>query len=136
MAEYLFTYGTLQPGHAPAKIASVADRLRLIGPGHIHGTLYDFGYYPGAVLDPSTPRKIFGTVYELPDDPAVLQRLDEYEDCYRGSPEFSQYLRVRHPVELAIGQTIDCWIYVYNRDVRSARIVEDGKWGWRSGSAE
>ena len=136
MAEYLFTYGTLQPGHAPAAIASVADRMRPIGPGQVRGILYDFGYFPGAVLDENSERMIFGTVYELPDDPAVLDQLDEYEDCYRGAPEMSQYLRVRHPVELAIGLSVDCWIYVYNRDVRSARIVEEGRWGWRAGQKE
>ena len=136
MAEYLFTYGTLQPGHAPALIASAAARLRPIGQGHVRGTLYDFGHYPGAVLDADAGRTIFGTVYELPDDPDVLRQLDEYEDCYPDAHELSQYLRTSHSVTLASGETLDCWIYTYNRDVRSARIVESGRWERRAKKVE
>jgi gamma-glutamylcyclotransferase (GGCT)/AIG2-like uncharacterized protein YtfP len=128
MAQYLFTYGTLQPGHAPPAIASAAARLRPAGSGHVYGVLYDLGRYPGAILDASSLSKIFGSVYELPADPAVLQQLDAYEECHPDAPEISQYLRVQHPVELATGETIDCWVYLYNRDVRSARIVESGRW--------
>jgi gamma-glutamylcyclotransferase (GGCT)/AIG2-like uncharacterized protein YtfP len=128
MAQYLFTYGTLQPGHAPSAIASAAERLRPVGEGHVHGILYDFGHYPGAVLDASAQGKIFGSVYQLPDDPTVLQKLDAYEECFPDAPEISQYLRVQHPVELATGATVDCWVYIYNRDVRTARIVESGRW--------
>jgi gamma-glutamylcyclotransferase (GGCT)/AIG2-like uncharacterized protein YtfP len=136
MAEYLFTYGTLQPGHAPAMIAAAAARLRTIGQGQVHGTLYDFGRYPGAILDPDSGRTIFGTVYELPDDPTVLKQLDDYEDCYPDSPELSQYLRMLHPVALENGETLDCWIYIYNRDVHSARIVESGRWERRAKKVE
>jgi gamma-glutamylcyclotransferase (GGCT)/AIG2-like uncharacterized protein YtfP len=133
MPEYLFTYGTLQPGHAPAAIASAAERLRPIGEGHVRGTLYDFGRYPGAILGSDSGRKIFGTVYELPDDPAVLQRLDDYEECIPDAPALSEYLRIPHPVELANGETLTCWVYIYNRDVSSARIVESGRWLRRHG---
>jgi gamma-glutamylcyclotransferase (GGCT)/AIG2-like uncharacterized protein YtfP len=132
MAEYLFTYGTLQPGHAPAMIASAAARLLPFGEGRVQGTLYDFGRYPGAVLDADSGRTIFGTIYELPDDPSVLSQLDDYEDCYADAPALSQYLRVLHPVALAKGETLHCWIYVYNRDVRSARVVESGRWARRA----
>jgi gamma-glutamylcyclotransferase (GGCT)/AIG2-like uncharacterized protein YtfP len=138
MAEYLFTYGTLQSGHAPAAIASAAARLRHIGEGHIRGTLYNLGRYPGAILNANladmnarnanATRKVYGTVYELPDHHALLRRLDDYEEYFPNAPALSQYLRVLHPVELAVGQVLECWIYVYNRDVRSARVVESGRW--------
>lgn len=136
MPEYLFTYGTLLPGHAPAAMASAAGRLRAVGEGRVQGILYDFGLYPGAILDRASERTIFGTIYELPADPALLTQLDEYEDCYPDAPALSQYLRVLHPVALASGETLDCWIYVYNRSVRSARIVESGRWERRSKNAE
>ena len=128
MPEFLFTYGTLQPGHAPEAIASAAAQLRLIGEGHIRGTLYDFGRYPGAIVEPNCEREIYGTVYELPADPEVLQRLDEYEECVPEAPDLSQYLRILHPVELANGQMLTCWVYIYNRDLCGARIVESGRW--------
>lgn len=136
MAEYLFTYGTLLPGHAPAAMTSVANRLRSIGEGCVQGILYNFGPYPGAILDADSDRTIFGTIYELPADSALLTQIDEYEDCYPDAPALSQYLRLQHPVALASGETLDCWIYVYNRSVRSARIVESGRWERRSKSGE
>jgi gamma-glutamylcyclotransferase (GGCT)/AIG2-like uncharacterized protein YtfP len=132
MAEYLFTYGTLQPGHAPAAVSSAVDRLRPVGQGSVCGTLYDFGYYPGAVLDPSSERRIFGTIFELPDDPEVLRQLDEYEEYYPASPERSQFVRRMHPAVLTTGQRLDCWIYVYNRATGSASIVESGRWDYRN----
>jgi gamma-glutamylcyclotransferase (GGCT)/AIG2-like uncharacterized protein YtfP len=128
MPEYLFTYGTLQPGHAPVAIASAAARLKPIGEGHIRGTLYDFGFYPGAILEANSGRKIYGAVYELPGDPTILARLDDYEECIPEAPALSQYLRILHPVELTTGETLNCWIYAYNRDVSAERIVESGRW--------
>lgn len=129
MAEYLFTYGTLQPGLAPSALASVMQRLRLVGPGSVRGILYDFGHYPGAVLDASAPSSIFGTVYELPEDATVLRQLDEYEEYDPASPEQSQYLRVLHPVALATGETLNCWVYNYNRNPGRAEVIASGKWG-------
>jgi gamma-glutamylcyclotransferase (GGCT)/AIG2-like uncharacterized protein YtfP len=128
MPEYLFTYGTLQPGHAPAAIASAAAQLRRVGEGHVHGTLYDFGRYPGAIVDVNSSQEIFGTVYELPEDTSVLQQLDDYEGCYPEAPDLSDYLRILHPVELSSGETLICWVYIYNRDVSAACIVESGRW--------
>jgi len=132
MPEYLFTYGTLQPGHVPAAVASAAAQLRSVGEGWVGGALYDFGRYPGAILhaasDGNAGRKIFGTVYELPGDPTILARLDDYEECIPDAPGLSEYLRVRHPVQLTNGETLNCWVYVYNRDVSSARVVESGRW--------
>ena len=128
MPEYLFTYGTLQPGHAPAAIAPAAAQLRPVGEGHVRGTLYDFGRYPGLILDVTSPRKIFGAVYELPDDPGILARLDDYEECIPDAPALSEYLRIQHPVQLSSGETLTCWVYIYNRDVGNAGIVDGSRW--------
>ena len=76
MRQYLFAYGTLQPGLAPTKIARVAAKLRPVGEGFVRGVLYDLGGYPGAVADPSAMGKIAGTVMELPEEEGVLERLD------------------------------------------------------------
>ena len=76
MSEYLFAYGTLQPGLAPTKIARVTAKLRPVGEGFVRGVLYDLGGYPGAVADPSAIGKIVGTVMELPEDEGVLELLD------------------------------------------------------------
>src|SRR5579871_961031 len=76
MCRYLFAYGTLQPGLAPPEIAPLVARLEPLGPGSIPGLLYDLGEYPGAILDPASPRTIWGTVFKLPADPTLLVQLD------------------------------------------------------------
>jgi gamma-glutamylcyclotransferase (GGCT)/AIG2-like uncharacterized protein YtfP len=129
MSEYLFVYGTLQAGLAPSAMASVVRRLRLVGQGSVRGVLYDFGHYPGALLDAFSQSKVFGTVYELPEDGDVLHELDEYEEYDPASPAESQYLRVLQPVLLATGMSLDCWVYIYNRSPGDAAIIPTGKWG-------
>lgn len=51
MPDYLFAYGTLLPGAAPAEISGAAARLKAVGEGQVRGLLYDLGHFPGAVLD-------------------------------------------------------------------------------------
>ncbi|HUH62001.1 MAG TPA: gamma-glutamylcyclotransferase family protein [Terracidiphilus sp.] len=126
MSEYLFAYGTLQPGRAPTEIAPAVDRLQLVDKGFVRGVLYDLGDYPGAVLDPSSNRKIFGTIFKLADESGTLHQLDEYEGFDPNGPDESLFVRLLHPVNLATGGTLPCWIYVYNRKTESARVVETG----------
>jgi gamma-glutamylcyclotransferase (GGCT)/AIG2-like uncharacterized protein YtfP len=129
MSDYLFAYGTLQPGRAPAQIAGLAAELRPVGKGFVRGVLYDLGGYPGAVPDPNAPGKIFGTVMELPDDPEILRRLDAYEECDPQSPKTSEYVRELRKVELATGGILTCWFYRYNGgDLREKRVIASGAW--------
>jgi len=127
MSEYLFTYGTLQPGMAPQEIAAAVNKLKPIGEGFLHGTLYDLGEFPGAVLDPRSAQRISGMVFQLSDDPNVLQQLDDYEEFDPTAPEESLFVRMLHLVELSSGQSIPCWIYVYNRRPEGSRILKDGR---------
>ena len=126
MSSYLFAYGTLQPEYAPPAVAPAVAKLNPIGQGFANGVLYDLGGYPGAVLDPSTNQTITGHVLELPEDGKVLREIDAYEEFDPAAPEHSQFIRVLHPVVLATGGTLQCWIYVYNRDPGSARILPGG----------
>jgi gamma-glutamylcyclotransferase (GGCT)/AIG2-like uncharacterized protein YtfP len=129
MSEYLFAYGTLQPGLAPTKIARVAKKMRTVGEGSLRGVLYDLGGYPGAVADASASGRILGTVMELPADESVLERLDAYEGCDPQAPETSEYIRERQIVELKAGGTVECWFYRYNRKARELQQIESGEWG-------
>jgi gamma-glutamylcyclotransferase (GGCT)/AIG2-like uncharacterized protein YtfP len=129
MSEYLFAYGTLQPGLAPTKIARVAAKLQPVGEGFVRGVLYDLGGYPGAVADPSAKGRILGTVMKLPNDEEILARLDRYEGFNPQSPATSEYIRERQVVELKAGGTVECWFYRYNRETRDADRVESGAWG-------
>jgi gamma-glutamylcyclotransferase (GGCT)/AIG2-like uncharacterized protein YtfP len=129
MSQYLFAYGTLQPGLAPTKIARVAAKLRPVGEGFVRGVLYDLGGYPGAVADPGAESRISGAVMELPDDEGVLERLDRYEGYDPRTPETSEYIREKQIVELKTGDAVECWFYRYNRKPRDAQRIESGEWG-------
>ncbi len=126
MIDYLFTYGTLHPGHAPDEIAAAVKELRPVGRGFVHGALYDLGDYPGAVLDPSSAQRISGTVFRLPEDAEILRQIDEYEGFDPNAPERSLFLRTRHPVALETGRTLQCWVYVCNRKPEPARVLSHG----------
>ena len=126
MSDYLFTYGTLHPGHAPDEIAAAVEKLRPVGTGYVYGVLYDLGDYPGAVLDPISNQKISGTVFRLSEDENVLRQLDEYEGFDQASPEQSLFLRTLRSVTLDSGETLPCWIYVYNRKTETARVLTSG----------
>jgi gamma-glutamylcyclotransferase (GGCT)/AIG2-like uncharacterized protein YtfP len=127
MSDYLFAYGTLRTGHAPEEISHAVEKLEHIGSATVRGVLYDFGRYPGAVLNPSSELTVAGVVLQLPDDPRFLAQLDQYEEFDPDSPETSQFLRVRETVTLESSRELQCWIYVYNRDTSAAPILKDGK---------
>jgi gamma-glutamylcyclotransferase (GGCT)/AIG2-like uncharacterized protein YtfP len=124
--EFLFAYGTLQPGRAPAEIAPLVEKLEIAGRGFVRGTLYDFGHYPGAVLDSTSQKRIPGTIYKLPRDPGLLARLDEYEEFSPESPGTSQFIRELHAVFGEDGRMILCWVYVFNKSYDHRRIEYRG----------
>ena len=128
MSGYLFAYGTLQPGHAPAHMAAVAAKLRPVGEGFVRGRLYDLGGYPGAVPDTSATSRILGTVMELPEDPGLLRQLDSYEEYDPQSPETSEYVRELQRVELTAGGALGCWFYRYNWKPDESRLIASGAW--------
>jgi gamma-glutamylcyclotransferase (GGCT)/AIG2-like uncharacterized protein YtfP len=115
MSRFLFTYGSLQPGKAPAEIAPVVAKLEIVGRGFVLGTLRGLGPYPGAVLDEASGHRIPGTIYRLPEDPEVMPRLDEYEEFFPDEPERSEFLRELHPVHWEDGRVEMCWVYVLNQ---------------------
>src|SRR6266480_2953212 len=106
MSSYLFLYGTLQPDHAPAEIAPMVKELRRVGEGTMRGLLYDFGAYPGLVLDESADGCIYGTVFELTDDEELLRALDGYEDFDPENAQASLFVRAVQPVTLANGRAL------------------------------
>lgn len=128
MTDYLFAYGTLQPGLVPASMSEVARKLAPIGKGFVRGVLYDLGPYPGAVADANSKTRVTGTVLRLPPDECVLELLDAYEGFDPKSPETSEYVRERQTVELADGISVECWFYRYNLPVSASQIIESGAW--------
>jgi gamma-glutamylcyclotransferase (GGCT)/AIG2-like uncharacterized protein YtfP len=127
MSHFLFAYGTLQAGLAPPEIAPLVDHLRSLGDGSLLGTLYDLGTYPGLVIDSSAADPVYGTVYELPDDPRILRALDDYEGFSPEAQDSSLFVRRTRVVTLRQGTKLNCWVYIYNRSPGSAKIVANGR---------
>ncbi len=124
--EFLFAYGTLQPGLAPDAIADAVRNLRIIGRGYTEGTLYDFGTHPGAILDHNSSRRIFGTIFQLPSDQDLLPHLDEYEEYFPESQQRSLFIRRGCQAHLDDGAVLNCWVYELNGTPDGAAIIESG----------
>ena len=128
MSDFLFTYGTLLPQHAPDEVKSVVTKLTPCGEGSISGVLFDLGEYPGAVFDNSSDTRVFGTVFRLPDEVNIISELDRYEGFDPASPSTSLFVRKLHPVVLTTGENIECWVYEYNGNPVQERILVDGRY--------
>jgi len=128
MKDYLFVYGTLAKEIAPREIAAAVKKLKDVGRGFILGRLYDIGEYPGAVLNGDPQDKIFGTIYQLPGDPAVLDRLDKYEGFDPAHPAQSAFVRRRTSINGPNKTRLNGWVYEYNRDVSSEPRIKNGQY--------
>jgi gamma-glutamylcyclotransferase (GGCT)/AIG2-like uncharacterized protein YtfP len=126
MSQHLFIYGTLLPGEAPEEIASIVKRLRRLGSARVRGRLYDFGEFPGAVLDPSSRTMVYGELVALPSDEGLLEALDRYEEFDSSDPKRSLFIRKKAKVWMANGSSREGWIYVYNRHPGRAKLVRGG----------
>lgn len=116
MSEFIFVYGTLRPAMAPPEMKHIVERWKPVGSATVLGQLLDLGDYTGAMLDANTSSRIIGEVFELPNDPAMMAELDEYEGFEPDEPDTSLFCRVKADVKLASGVIQPCWMYVYNRE--------------------
>ncbi|BAN23442.1 gamma-glutamylcyclotransferase family protein [Caballeronia insecticola] len=129
--QYVFVYGTLRAGEVN-DINRAAERHGLakpqwIGAAHVCGRLFDFGTYPGLVLD-ETAGPIRGDVYRIDD--ALVPVLDEIENVYPGVEGLFRSHRLHVEVEVE-GQKnrVDCLIYpVAATSVAGLPRIESGDW--------
>jgi gamma-glutamylcyclotransferase (GGCT)/AIG2-like uncharacterized protein YtfP len=128
MPTYLFVYGTLLPQRAPPHLRDDIARLKAVGTGLMPGRLYDLGDFPGAVDDCTSASRVVGRVFELPQDDALLQRLDAYEGYVPGDAQTSLFVREKRPIELVDGRKLECWVYLYNCDPGEAPLVPGGEY--------
>lgn len=126
MKDYLFVYGTLAEENVPQEIASTVKKLKYVGEGFISGLLYDLGEYPGAVLDTRPSNKIFGRIYELPNDPGLLDQLDAYEEFDPENSAKSLFVRRQAPITRPNKKKVKGWVYEYNGAVRSRPLIKNG----------
>lgn len=126
MKDLLFVYGTLHPSCAPGVLSDVVDRMQLVGPATVRGTLYNLGRFPGLVLDGRG--EVHGFVFQLPDDPSAIVRLDRYEGYEAGATTECLFARVRCVAATQDGSAVDAWVYVYQRPPGGAEIIASGNW--------
>ena len=123
----VFVYGTLRAGevndlNAAARKHGIAEPT-LLGTATVAGRLYDFGTYPGLVLDPQAVPAV-GDIYEVPD--ALVPVLDEIEEIYPG--QSSLFVSEQHAV-LHNGQLVNCLLYpVADAAVLGLPRIESGDW--------
>ena len=103
--------------------------LRIVGPGSVRGRLFDLHAYPGCVLDEDCDSSVHGQLLEIPPPvEPILSKLDWYEGHVANDPAGSLFVRTTCTVTLADGRQTDAWVYVYNRDVSRARLIEPGRY--------
>jgi gamma-glutamylcyclotransferase (GGCT)/AIG2-like uncharacterized protein YtfP len=124
---YVFVYGTLRAGEVnDIGRAAARHRLdvpRLIGTVFVNGRLYDFGAYPGLVLDASA-EPVRGDVYEVDD--ALVPLLDEIEEVY---PGVDGLFRSREVTVRVGGRSTVCLFYpVDPKSVVGLLRIGNGDW--------
>jgi gamma-glutamylcyclotransferase (GGCT)/AIG2-like uncharacterized protein YtfP len=90
----------------------LGDAAVLEGRARLRGSLYDFGEYPGLVLDDGG--WVAGELYRVPDLAARLGDLDRAEWYDPADEGRSLYVRRLASVVRAGGAAQEAWVYVYN----------------------
>lgn len=126
-ADLLFVYGTLMSHTGTPKARQLMAEADSLGPATIAGRLYRIDWYPGLV--PGDGR-VHGELVRLRDPAASLVWLDAYEGIVPGdiAQNRNEYERVRRPVTLANGDSMQAWVYLYVRDLGASQPVADGRW--------
>jgi gamma-glutamylcyclotransferase (GGCT)/AIG2-like uncharacterized protein YtfP len=125
--QYVFVYGTLRAGEIN-DIGRAAARHgiaepRFIGAAAVSGRLYDFGSYPGLVLD-EVASPVRGDVYQV--DSALVPVLDEIEEVY---PGVEGLFRAQQMTVAVDGRELPCLFYpVAAGAVASRSRIESGDW--------
>jgi len=104
--------------------AGIEAQMSYVGRGWIHAALFDLGIYPAAV--PASDGRVWGEVYQMDPEPAVLAKLDEIEGYAPSDPDHSLYVRDSAPVTLEDGRRLDGWVYFYNAPLGQAQKIASG----------
>lgn len=121
---YLFVYGTLLDADNEFAIF-MRKHCSFLKKGRLRGRLYDIGEYPGAVADSTSDTYVHGSIYLMDNARLVLEKLDDYEGY--GPEQEQPNLFIRRLTEIETNsRTIDCWVYLYNREITGLQIIENG----------
>jgi len=125
--QHVFVYGTLRAGEANDIGAAAAcygiAPPTLIGTTSMRGRLFDFGDYPGMVVDPAAG-PVVGDVYAIDD--ALVAVLDEIEEVYPGVEGL--FLARETSIDVN-GASVACRFYpVAHESVAGLREIRGGDW--------
>src|SRR4249919_133810 len=112
---YLFVYGTLRLKDSLLNSPELKEEIEFEGKAKIHGSLFDIGHYPGAVLDKSGS-EVIGTLYQVNQPEKLFRVLDAYENIAEGQENIGEYIRKKARAWLPSGEFKVAWVYLYNRD--------------------
>ncbi len=126
--QHLFVYGTLMSRCGHPMGARLGREVRLLGPARIKGRLYSLGWYPALVETGPDDGFVHGEVYALTNPKASFQWLDAYEGIVRGQEDQSDYVRVERPVQMAAGNEMNAWVYLYRAPLKGAPAIDSGRW--------
>jgi gamma-glutamylcyclotransferase (GGCT)/AIG2-like uncharacterized protein YtfP len=92
-----------------------------MGPARIRGRLYQIGWYPALVIDPSAGW-VMGELCRLHAPAEQLMMLDTYEEMDAPDPEYTRELQ---SVDAAHGN-VQAWAYCYARPVMNLPRIISG----------
>src|SRR5262249_25635775 len=122
--DHLFAYGTLMAGFVRRPLLGPAAVM--VGPARIRGSLYDFGEYPGLVLDGGGWG--VGELYRLARPGGPPPALGRAGGGHPAGEAGSLYVRRAASVALADGAARDVWVYVYNGPPGRGPRIPSGDW--------
>lgn len=125
---YLFVYGTLLSGAGHPMGRMLQRNARFIGAGSVRARLYDFGWFPGAVLSDDDRDCVVGELYALSGGQRLIDWLDRYEVTAPQGPRPALNDRVEVEVQLATGRAVTAWMYVTVLPTANLRPVPRGDW--------
>jgi gamma-glutamylcyclotransferase (GGCT)/AIG2-like uncharacterized protein YtfP len=124
VADFVFFYGTLMAGFDRRRRAGIDNKLTYRGRGQIRASLFDLGIYPAAV--PASEGVVWGEVYEMAEQDAVLAALDDIEGYRQDDPDKSLYARSTTAVIMPDGSVEQAWVYFYNAPLGKAPRIASG----------
>jgi gamma-glutamylcyclotransferase (GGCT)/AIG2-like uncharacterized protein YtfP len=124
MTDLVFFYGTLMTGFQRPGRARLDRVLAPVGRAWIHAALFDLGIYPAAV--PAPEGDVWGEVYEMADEAAVLAALDDIEGYRPDDPDKTLYSRSTAHVTMPDGTAVEAWVYFYNAPLGRAPRIASG----------
>ncbi len=120
-ARHVFVYGTLRKG-GRNDVTRYSPAPRYVAHGHVAGTLYDLGSYPGVVL--GGPGRVAGEIYAITLNlEAQLDLLEEVQPG--GSGEY-----IKREVAVAVGdERFTCLVYeIHPGRMKGKPVVACGDW--------